>query len=199
MGTRLILRERLENRVRKTFLPFAANAIRSEKAAAVSSRWCRTPEPNQRNGFQLPSVWEQIAENARATRSLGSLNVGTNTAEFRNVEVRVAGGEAHALEKERRRHGQLNDVYFWFRLPAVPLASAPNFLRAAGSFLTRVFLATKDDSASIHKAAQIIDVTVRVVPCDSFAEPYNVFHAEVSSQRRSVCARSNPDFRTWRF
>src|ERR1700683_4887061 len=59
MGTRLILRERLENRVRKTRLPFAANATRSEKAAAVSSNgWCRIPRPNRRSGFQLPSAWE---------------------------------------------------------------------------------------------------------------------------------------------
>ena len=35
MGIRLILRERLENSVRKMCLPFAANAIRSEKAAVA--------------------------------------------------------------------------------------------------------------------------------------------------------------------
>ena len=127
---------------------------------------------------------EQIAENAESYTVARIVKCRHQHGRIRNVEVRVAGGEAHALEKERRRHGQLNDVYFGSVFQPCLAQALPIFFERPVVLLTRVFLATKDDSASIHKAAQIIDVTVRVVPCDSSAEPYNVFHAEVSSQRR---------------
>src|ERR1700691_584846 len=142
--------------------------------------------PDQINGMDSDygACGEQIAENAESYTVPRIVECRHQHGRIRDVEVCVAGGEAHALEKERRRHGQLNDVHFGSVFQPCLAQALPIFFERPVVLLTRVFLATKDDSASAHKAAQIIDVTVRVVPCDSFAEPYNVFHAEGFSQRR---------------
>src|ERR1700683_4531478 len=185
MGTKLILRERLENRVRKAGLPFApmqSGARRLLLCQAMNG----AESPDQINGMDsnYRACGEQIAENAESYTVPRIVECGHQHGRIRNVEVRVAGGEAHALEKERRRHGQLNDIYFGSVFQPCPSQALPIFFERAVVLLVRVFLTAKDDRASIHKAAQIIDVTVRIVSCDSFPEPYNVFHAEVSSQRR---------------
>ena len=105
-----------------------------------------------------------------ATRSLESLNVGTNTTPLRDVEIRVAGRQPLAASSTGRGNGSLTTR----RAHCGSLAAAPGAAgcrssargcRRPGRF------DGEDDRVGADEPRDVVDVPVRVVADAAFPEP----------------------------
>src|SRR6267378_8331313 len=117
------------------------------------------------------TVWEAFPEDAERHAILRIVEGGDEHGGIRDVEIRVARRQARAVEIQRRGHGQIDDVDG--RTVLEPHSLQPFTVLGQGSVVrvVRVVLAAQHDGARVHEAAQIVDMTVRVVPGDSQAEP----------------------------
>src|SRR5438552_1343178 len=100
-----------------------------------------------------------------------------------DVEVRVAGRQALAVEDDGRGHRQLHDperrrVLIGHACQALAVLPQRVVVRVGG-----VLLARDDDGTRVDEAREVVDVAVRVVARDAAAEPEDLAHAEVGVER----------------
>src|SRR5439155_25451633 len=100
----------------------------------------------------------------------------------RDVEVRVARGQALAVEIQRRGHGQRDNLDPRAILEPHALESFPVFLEWPVVRIARIILSSEDHGPRPDEPADIIYVAVRVVARDSLPQPQHVGHAKVLAE-----------------
>ena len=100
----------------------------------------------------------------------------------RDVEVRVAGGEALAVLFDITGRGQIDDAPR-FSLRIAQGGEASTVLAQEGVvFVGGVFLDNGDHRVRVDETGQVVDVAVGVVADNAFAEPEDLFHTKVIAQ-----------------
>ena len=128
-------------------------------------------------------VAEQPAQNAERHAVVRIVERRDDDAGVADVKIRVAGRQPHAVETERCGHRQRDH----FRPAAVFQPQIPDafpvFRERPVIFVLGIFFAHEHQRPGVHKAADVVNVAMRVVANRAFGEPENVFHAEIMPQR----------------
>ena len=156
---------------------------------------CRVPRPSTRSTAWMPTTRRRgnsSASRPSATRSVGSLKVGTSTASLRDVEVRVARRQALLSVEERRGHRQPDDLDPPAACVAGPVEPLARFREHAVVRVAPVALVADHHDAGFDEARKVVDVPGRVVAGDAASDPDHLIDAEVVAERAldSLLARA---------
>ena len=98
---------------------------------------------------------------------------------IRDVEIRIAGGQAAAFEDDRARHRNLYDVEALAILVARRSQASQIVVQGRIIFVLLIRLDHRDDRVGRDEAGDVVDVAVRVVAGDALAEPDDRLDSEI--------------------
>lgn len=96
-----------------------------------------------------------------------------------DIEVRVTGWEALAVVFDPARHGKFDDAEGIAMQVTERSEPGEILLEQMVVLVQRIGFDDGDDGLRVCEAGEIVDMSVRVIPDDSFAEPKDLGHTEV--------------------
>ena len=125
------------------------------------------------------AVLEQLAQNAERHAVVRVVEGGDDDGGVADVKIRVAGGQPHFVEEERRWHGQFHDFGLAAVFEAQVLDALPVFGERLVIDVARIFFADEHEGFGVHETADVVNVAVGVVADGAVEEPQDIFHAEI--------------------
>ena len=131
-------------------------------------------------------IREALAKNSEGGSIVGIVEGRSQDGGVCDVEVCITGGQADAVKVERPGHREVD------HLDALSLESLAVLGERSVVHVLRIVFPAQHHRSRTHKATDVIDVTVRIVTRDAFAQPQRVRHAECVAQHRLDVLTSEP-------
>lgn len=144
----------------------------------------RTEAPDEFGGIDTDdaAIWEEFLEDCEGLWVFRALVGWDEDDLIGDIEVSVTGWEALAVVFDPARHGKFDDAEGIAVQVAEGSEPSEILLEQLIVLVRGIGFDDGDDGLGVGEAGEIVDMPVRVIPDDSFAEPKDLGHTEVIAE-----------------